>query len=131
MRVKGRFEVTTKPEPPHDTVEGVALARIRVDKQFHGALDGRSSVEMLSAGTPVKGSAGYVAVERVIGTLEGRAGSFVLLHVGVMARGAPSLQLTIVPDSGTGELRGISGRMAIEIVEGQHFYDFDYELAAD
>jgi hypothetical protein len=127
-RVKGRFEVTMKPEPPYDTVDGVALARVRFDKQFHGELEATSQVEMLSAGGPVKGSAGYVAMERVVGTLQGRAGSFVLQHLGVMNRGAPSLQIAVVPDSGTGALRGIRGTMGIEIVEGKHYYDFEYAI---
>jgi hypothetical protein len=129
-RAKGRFEVTLKPEPPHDTVEGVALARVHVSKRFHGELEATSTVEMLSAGTPIKGSAGYVAIERVVGTLQGRAGSFVLVHTGIMNRGTPSLQISVVPDSGTGALRGISGRMGIEIVDGQHSYDFEYAIDA-
>jgi hypothetical protein len=84
---------------------------------------------MLSAGTNVKGSAGYVAIERVSGTLRGRKGSFVLQHSGTMTRGVPQLTITVVPDSGTGQLTGLTGKMNINIVDGKHFYDFEYALA--
>ena len=123
MIAKGTFEITTHPEPPYDVVDGVTLAHVRLEKRFTGALDAASSVHMIGARTPVGGSAGYVAIERVTGALEGKRGTFVLQHSGVMTRGAPSLHVTIVPDSGTGALAGISGRMDIQIVEGQHFYD--------
>ena len=106
------------------------LARMSIDKQFNGDLVATSKGEMLSAGTSVKGSAGYVAIERVIGTLGGRHGSFVLQHNGLMNRGAPQLTITIVPDSGTGELAGLSGSMAIIIADGKHYYELDYLLAA-
>jgi hypothetical protein len=128
MNAKGTFEVTAHPEPPYDTVEGVTLARVSFDKRFSGALEGTSRVEMIGARTPVEGSAGYVAIERVTGTLAGRSGTFVLQHTGVMNRGARSLVITVVPDSGTGELRGLSGRMDIQITDGRHDYDFDHEL---
>lgn len=128
--ISGRFDVTRTPEPPYHAADGVALARSHFAKRFHGPLDATSTVEMIAAGTPVKGSAGYVAIELVTGTLAGRAGTFVLQHSGVMTRGTPSLSVTVVPDSGTGELRGLAGRMAIEIVEGAHFYRFEYTLDA-
>ncbi len=128
MNANGTFEITMTAEPPDHDEGGVALARARFDKRFSGPLDATSTVEMLSAKTPVTGSAGYVAIERVKGALDGRRGSFVLQHTGVMTRGAPSLTVTVVPDSGTGELSGLSGRMNIRIVDGQHFYDFEYEL---
>ena len=83
---------------------------------------------MLSASTSVKGSAGYVAIERVTGTLNGKNGSFVLQHYATMTRGAPQLTITVVPDSGTGELEGLSGKMNIRIENGKHFYDFEYAL---
>ena len=83
---------------------------------------------MLAVGTPVEGSAAYVAVERISGTLDGRGGSFLACHNGVMDRGTPSLSVTVVPDSGTGELEGLTGRIAIDIVDGKHFYTFDYAL---
>jgi hypothetical protein len=100
-----------------------------IDKTYSGDLVGKGVGRMLSAMTEVKGSAGYVAIERVSGTLHGRTGSFVLQHSGTMSRGAQQLVITIVPDSGTGELAGITGSKMIRIVEGKHFYDMDYELA--
>jgi hypothetical protein len=128
MIVNGTFEISMHPEPPYDAVDGVTLARVRFDKRFVGPLDATSDVNMLAARTPVDGSAGYVALERVTGALEGKRGTFVLQHIGVMTRGTPSLQVTIVPDSGTGELVGISGRMDIQIVDGKHLYELDYKL---
>jgi hypothetical protein len=101
-----------------------------IDKQFHGDLEATSKGEMLTAmsGT-VKGSGAYVAVERVTGTLHGRAGSFALYHIGTMTRGTPHLAVTVVPDSGTGQLTGITGTMNIIIADGKHSYEFEYELA--
>ncbi len=127
-RVRGPFEVKLTPQPLHDQTEGTLLGRLSIDKQFHGDLEATSRGEMLSAGTAVKGSAGYVAIERVSGTLNGRSGAFVLQHTGLMDRGAPSLTITVVPDSGTDELEGLSGTMAIEIVDGKHTYDFEYTI---
>jgi hypothetical protein len=100
-----------------------------LDKQFHGDLEATSKGEMLTAGTGVPGSAGYVAIERVDGTLHGRGGTFVLQHSGTMTRGAPQLTITVVPDSGAGQLAGLAGRMAITIADGKHTYDFEYTLA--
>jgi len=82
----------------------------------------------LSAVTSVKGSAGYVAIDHVTGELDGRKGSFVLQHSGAMNRGAQVLSIMVVPDSGTGELAGLSGTLSINIVDGLHFYDFIYSL---
>ena len=113
-----------------DAADGNTLERRTLDKRFHGDLDAGSRGEMLSAGTAVKGSAGYVAMERVTGTLHGRSGTFVLQHTATMDRGAPSLSITVVPDSGTGELAGLTGHMNIRIEGGQHSYDFEYELPA-
>jgi len=127
-RAAGTFDVQLTPQGPGDAADGVALARMSIDKQFHGGLEGTSRGEMLSAGTSVPGSAGYVAIERVRGTLDGRAGSFVLQHTGTMTRGAPSLTISVVPDSGTGALAGLTGRMTIEIADGKHSYAFDYTL---
>jgi Protein of unknown function (DUF3224) len=101
-----------------------------LDKQFHGDLEATSRGQMLTAMTDVKGSAGYVAIERVSGTLRGRAGSFLLQHTGTMTRGAPSLTITVVPDSGTEELAGLSGRMNIIITDGKHSYELEYALDA-
>ena len=116
------------PQPPYDTAGGVSLARVSIRKQFRGDLEGSSTVEMLSAMTGVPGSAGYVAIERVTGTLGGRAGGFVLQHAGTMTRGKAELSVSVVPDSGYGDLKGIAGRMKIDIVDGQHLYTFDYTL---
>lgn len=99
-----------------------------LDKQFHGDLEGTSKGQMLTAGTAVKDSAGYVAIERVDGTLKGQRGSFVLQHSGTMTRGAPQLVITVVPDSGTGQLVGLAGKMTILIADGKHSYEFEYTL---
>jgi hypothetical protein len=128
MNVKGTFEVTMRGEPPYDEVEGVTLARASLEKRFRGGLDATSQVQMLGARTPVEGSAGYVAIERVTGELDGRTGTFVLQHSGVMTRGARALTVTVVPDSGTGALRGLAGRMDIQIVDGKHLYDLEFTL---
>lgn len=129
MNATGTFEITMHPEAPYDVVEGVSLARVRFEKRFTGALDASSVVHMIGARTAVESSAGYVAIERVTGSLDGRAGTFVLQHSGVMTRGALSLSVTVVPDSGTGALAGLSGSMAIQVVEGKHRYAFEYALA--
>ena len=126
--VRGEFEVRLAPLPTHDTAEGSPLGRRSIDKTFRGDLAATSVGEMLAAGTAVKGSAGYVAIERVTGTLGGRAGSFVLLHTGVMDRGVPSLSVRVVPDSGTGELAGLTGTMAIEAAGGKHLSVFEYAV---
>ena len=124
----GTFEVEMNPQPPYQTAGGVSLGRVSISKKFRGDLEASSTVEMLSAMTEVRGSAGYVAIERVDGTLHGRAGGFVLQHAGTMTRGEAELSISVVPDSGSGELRGIAGRMKIDIADGKHLYDFDYTL---
>jgi hypothetical protein len=129
MIVTGTFEITMQAEPPFDTVEGVSLSRASFTKRFSGAIEGTSQVQMLASRTPVENSAGYVAIERIVGALEGRSGSFVVLQRGVMTRGARALDITIVPDSGTGELAGIAGKMDIQIVLGEHRYELDYTLS--
>jgi hypothetical protein len=127
----GPFDVTMKPDPSYETADGgIVLGRLSLTKEFHGALEASSVVQMLSAGTAVKGSAGYVAIELVVGRLDGRAGTFVLQHSGSMNRGAASLSVTVVPDSGTGELAGLTGTMTIDIVEGKHSYRLEYSLGA-
>jgi hypothetical protein len=126
----GTFDVKLNPQSSEEDADGTGLGRLSIDKQFHGDLEATSKGEMLSAGTSVKGSAGYVAIERVRGTLEGRTGTFILQHSGTMTRGAPQLTITVVPDSGTGGLEEISGTMTINIVNGKHFYEFDYVLPA-
>jgi hypothetical protein len=125
----GDFDVTITPLAPYETADGVVFGRLAVSKQFRGDLEGSSTAEMLSAGASVKGSAGYVAIERVTARLHGRSGTFALQHSGTMTRGTPALSVTVVPDSGTGELTGLAGRMTIDIVDGKHFYAFDYTLA--
>jgi hypothetical protein len=120
---KGTFEVKITPQKPDNPVaESANLGRMSIDKKFSGDLEATSKGEMLSAMTDVKGSAGYVALERVSGTLHGRNGTFVLQHTGTMTRGAPELSITVVPDSGTGQLVGLASKMTIKIVEGKHFY---------
>jgi len=125
----GTFEVKLNPLSPYDNAEGSNISRLSIDKQFRGDLDAVSKGEMLAAGTSVKTSAGYVAIERVTGTLHGRTGSFVLQHSGTMNRGAPQLTVTVVPDSGTGQLVGLAGTMTIKIDAGKHSYEFDYRIA--
>jgi Protein of unknown function (DUF3224) len=125
---KGSFEVKMTPLELHDKSSGGALGRMSSDKQFHGDLEATGKGEMLSAGDPSKGSAGYVAIEQVTGALQGRSGSFALQHSGTMDHGAFQLSITIVPGSGTGQLAGISGKMAINIVDGKHFYELEYSL---
>src|SRR6266436_9541317 len=121
----GPFEVNLAPQP----ADGSPLGRMTIDKQFHGDLEATSKGQMLAFSTDVKGSAGYVAMEQVNGKLHGRTGTFVLQHSGTMARGAPGLSVTWVPDSGTGELVGLAGKMNIIIADGKHSYEFDYTLA--
>lgn len=128
MIVTGSFEVKMQGEPPYEVVEGVSLGRASFDKRFHGPLTATSQVQMLAARTPTPGSAGYVALERITGSLEGKSGTFVVVHLGLMDRGAQSLRIDVVPDSGTGALAGIKGQMKIRIEGGQHFYDLEYAL---
>ncbi len=128
-RASGTFKVKLAPQQRDETVGDPSIARFSLDKQFHGDLEATSKGEMLAAGTAVKGSAGYVAIERVIGTLHGRNGSFALQHTGIMTRGTPQLTITVVPDSGTEELVGLAGTMTIDVVEGTHSYNFEYTQA--
>ena len=127
-QAKGRFEVKRTPQASVDMGDGAQAGHFRFDKRFDGPLQATSVVHMLAVGTAVEGSAAYVAIERISGALEGREGAFFAQHNGVMDRGTPSLSLTVVPDSGTGGLQGLNGSMRIDIVDGQHFYTFDYEV---
>jgi hypothetical protein len=127
-RASGTFEV--KLNPQEDNVGDPTVGRMSIDKQFHGDLEATSKGQMLAAMAEVKGSAGYVAMERVIGTLHGHSGTFALQHSGTMTRGTPGLIINVVPDSGTGQLVGLTGKMAINIIDKKHFYDFEYTLAA-
>lgn len=127
-RANGTFDVKIAPLTPYNTNEGALAGRMSIDKQFKGDLEGTSKGEMLTAGTTTKGSAGYVAIERVTGKLNGKHGSFSFQHSGTLNRGTPNLMLTVVPDSGTEELVGLTGKMNIIIAEGKHSYEFDYEI---
>ena len=129
-RASGTFEVKLSPLATGDTAEGSPLGRMSLDKQFHGDLEATSKGEMLTAVTGAKGSAGYVAIERVSATLHGRHGTFALQHTGTMNRGEPQLSITVVPDSGTSELAGLTGKLAITITDGKHFYELEYTLTA-
>jgi len=128
-RARGDFVVTLTPQSTDEITGASTLARLAIDKQFTGDLIGVSKGEMLSAGTPTKGSAGYVAIERVSGALHGRTGTFVLQHSGMMTRGSPELTVSVVPDSGSGELTGLSGTMRIIIEGKRHSYEFDYTIS--
>ncbi|WP_317205786.1 DUF3224 domain-containing protein [Janthinobacterium sp.] len=128
MHATGSFDITLTPQTAAPAIADAKLGRMTIEKQFHGDLEAASLGEMLSVRTEVQGSAGYVALERVTGTLHGRKGSFVLQHSGTMSRGAASLVLSVVPDSGSEELIGLSGAMSIQIDQGKHSYTMDYLL---
>lgn len=128
---RGTFEVDLKPLAVEDAAEDSSLGRMSIDKTISGDLIATTQGQMLSAMTDTKGSAGYVAMERVTGTLHGRKGSFVLQHSATMNRGEPSLNISVVPDSGDGELKGLTGEFKIDIVDGKHFYEFTYHLDED
>jgi hypothetical protein len=125
----GPFAVKIDPQPSDEKAGGAAIGHMLIDKQFHGDLEATSKGTMLAAGTGAKGSSGgYVALEIVTGTLKGRTGTFVLQHSATMTRGVPQLSITVVPDSGTGQLTGLAGKMNIIITEGKHSYDLEYTL---
>ncbi|EPH7221353.1 DUF3224 domain-containing protein [Serratia marcescens] len=128
MHATGTFDIKLTPQTATAEIETAKLSRMTIDKQFHGDLTAASLGEMLAVRMDAHGSAGYVAMERVTGTLHGHKGSFVLQHSGTMNRGVSSLQLTVVPDSGTGELTQLSGSMTIEIDQDTHRYKMDYVL---
>ena len=129
MQINGSFTVTLNPlESNINGTDSMTFRRMSIEKAFSGPLEATSNGEMLSVMTPTKGSAGYVAIEQVVGSLEGKQGSFVLQHYGVMELGAERLTLEVIPDSGVGELAGLSGQMNIYIEDGNHFYEFDYQL---
>jgi hypothetical protein len=130
LRARGTFDVKLKPLKGYAAAGDSTRGRMSIDKLFEGDLEGTSVGEMITASTSVKGSAVYVAIERVRGTLHGRSGTFALVHTGVMTRGVPSLTIVVVPDSGTGDLAGITGTMAINIEDGSHSYELEYHLPA-
>jgi len=121
----GTFEVKVTPL----TADKNAFpGRLSIEKTWHGGLEGTSTGEMMTAQTDVKDSGVYVALEKFTGTLDGKKGTFLLHHTGIMTRGTPHLAIAVVPDSGTGQLTGISGTLNILISEGKHSYDFEYTL---
>ncbi len=125
---EGTFDVKTTPLRADEATPGTTITRYALVKQFHGDLEAASKGEMLGAGDPAKGNAGYVAMEQVTGTLHGHTGSFALQHFGSMENGSYKLLVAVVPGSGTGELAGIAGTMTITIASGKHSYSFDYTL---
>ncbi|MCI4368807.1 MAG: DUF3224 domain-containing protein [Thermoplasmata archaeon] len=127
QHAKGTFEVRFEPQSLGDREADAALARVALSKQFHGGLEAISRGEMLSATSAVDGSAGYVAIEQVTGSLDGHRGTFILQHSGVLTRGEAKLTVIVVPDSGTDGLVGLTGQMSIEVVEGRHSYDLEYD----
>ena len=129
LHATGPFEVKIDPQPPDEKGGGAAIGRMFLDKRFHGDLEATSKGTMLAAGTGAKNSSGgYVALEIVPGSLKGRTGTFVLQHSATMNRGVPQLSITVVPDSATGQLTGLAGKMNINIADGKHSYDFEYTL---
>lgn len=129
MTARGTFDVKVIPQAADDSAAG-PFSRLFLDKHFHGDLEGSSRGTMLGAMTAVEGSGGYVALELVTGTLNGKRGSFVLQHNGTMQRNVPNMQVTVVPDSGTGELTGLAGTMTISIDGGKHSYVFEYTMGS-
>lgn len=125
IKASGPFDVKMTPQSAAEAATG----RFALDKRYHGDLEATAAGEMLTAMTAVKGSAGYVAIEKVTGQLAGRTGTFHLQHRGTMDRGTPSLSITVVPDSGTGELTGLTGTMTIQVAaDGAHYYTFEYSV---
>lgn len=127
-RATGSFLVDTKPLTPYNSSPAAGVGRLSIDKQYHGDMEGTGKGEMLTAGNPAAGSAGYVAIEYVTATIRGKKGTFALQHSGTMDRGALSLTISVVPGSGTGGLAGIAGTMNIVVESGKHSYAFDYSL---
>jgi Protein of unknown function (DUF3224) len=125
---RGTFDVKVAAVDVSKSTDGLELGRYSLDKQYRGDLEATGKGEMLTVGTPVEGSAAYVAVERVEGTLAGHRGSFALQHSGSMAHGDQRLTIEVVPDSGTGELVGLEGGLQIVVTDGKHSYSFDYSL---
>ena len=131
-RATGPFDVKVTPQPADEYADGATVGRLTLDKTFHGDLEATSRGQMLTGMSSVKGSAGYVAIERVTGTLAGKRGSFILQHTGTMDRGTPQLVITVVPDSGTDDLVDLRGTMTIDVAAGgAHSYGFDYTLRDD
>jgi hypothetical protein len=128
MQAAGSFDVKITPQQHEEGVGDPHVARMDIDKKFHGDLEGTSKGQMLASGNPASGSGGYVAMEYVTGALQGRSGSFALQHIGTMKRGDSFLTVSVVPDSGTGDLSGLEGKMSIVIEGGKHLYEFEFAL---
>ena len=128
MRAQGTFVVKLSPLETYNQASDAKVGRMSIDKTFSGDFVASSQGEMLTGGSPAEGSAGYVAVERVTGTLQGLSGSFLFQHSGTMTPASQEATISVIPGSGTGELKGIDGTLSIEIEDGQHFYDFQYTL---
>ena len=128
MHAKGTFEVKLAPQPAQEGVGDASIGRMGLDKQYSGDLEATGKGQMLAIRSAVEGSAGYVALEKVSGTVQGRSGAFALQHSGTMARGVPQLMVSIVPDSGSDELQGLAGTLTITQSDGKHFYDLEYTL---
>lgn len=124
QKITGEFEVKIIPSETDNPQLGLML----LDKAYHGPLQGTAKGRMLTGMTNTKGSAGYVAIERIEGELAGKRGTFTIQHSGIMSQGKQSLTIQVIPDSGTDELVGLEGTMQIRIVDRQHFYDFEYSL---
>jgi hypothetical protein len=129
MLANGTFEVKMAPQPAEEAVGDPSIGRMGLDKQYRGDLEASSKGQMLAMRTGVEGSAGYVALEHISGALHGRRGEFALQHSGTMTRGTPQLSVTVVPDSGSGELLGLAGTLTITQTDGKHCYAFDYTLS--
>ena len=130
-KIQGAFSIQLKPQAASIGLENASIGRQIFDKQFRGDLEATSQGEMLSCMGHVQGSAGYVAIERVTGTLQGKQGSFALMHMGTMNRGEKGLKIHVIPDSGTEQLQGLQGNMDIQILDGQHFYEFEFHFVAN
>ena len=130
-KIQGAFSIQLKPQAASSGLENASIGRQIFDKQFRGDLEATSQGEMLSCMGHVQGSAGYVAIERVTGTLQGKQGSFALMHMGTMNRGEKGLKIHVIPDSGTEQLQGLQGNMDIQILDGQHFYEFEFHFVAN
>ena len=130
QHAEGIFEVKNSPLGADEAIEGTTIGRFALDKLFQGDLEGTSKGEMLGAGNPATGTAGYVAIEQVTGALNGRNGSFALQHFGTMEENRFDLIVKVVPGSGTDELIGISGTMTIAVATGKHYRKLDYILPA-
>ena len=128
MRATGTFDVTLRPLEAYNQAADAKIGRMSIDKTFAGDLVGSSQGEMLSGGSPAEGSAGYVAIERVTGVLDGRQGSFLLQHSATMTPESQVATITVVPGSGTDELEGLAGTLSIQISEGRHAYELEYTL---